>query len=154
VKWILLGDGRKKPWVEKYIKENNLQNNVFLLGSFPVNMMPAFFSKADAMFLSLKNDDIFKLTIPAKIQAYMASAKPILAMIDGETKHVIEEAKCGFVVDSDNCDMFCNVITNDVLKQRDAFSLMGKNGYNYYMKYFDKRKCMEHIDNIIANFNE
>jgi glycosyltransferase involved in cell wall biosynthesis len=151
VKWILLGEGRKKPWIEKYIKDNNLSNSVFLMGSFPVNMMPSFFSKADAMFLSLKDNDIFKLTIPAKIQAYMASARPILAMIDGETKSVIEDAKCGFVVGPDECKLLCEIIKTKVLVNKEEFNALGLNGYNYYMKYFDKKKCMDSLDSIMFN---
>ena len=38
--------------------------------------MPHFFSLADALYVSLNSSDIFSLTIPNKVQSYMACGKP------------------------------------------------------------------------------
>lgn len=81
VKFVFVGDGRKKAWVDDFIQKNSLADTVFTLGRYPLEMMPSFFSKADVMLLSLKSETIFNLTVPAKLQTYMASGKPILAMI-------------------------------------------------------------------------
>ena len=54
--------------------------------------MPSFFKLADMMLVSLKDEHIFSLTIPGKIQSYMASSKPILAMLNGAGSKVILEA--------------------------------------------------------------
>ena len=72
IKFILIGDGRKRQWVTDYIEKNDLSETVIWLGRFPLDMMPAFCSRADVLFLALKDDFIFSLTAPAKLQSYMA----------------------------------------------------------------------------------
>jgi glycosyltransferase involved in cell wall biosynthesis len=84
IKFILIGDGRKMPFVQDFIKEHHLQETVYTLGRFPVEAMASFFSAADILLVSLKDDPIFNLTVPAKVQAYMSSGKPIMAMLNGE----------------------------------------------------------------------
>ena len=51
---------------------------------------------ADAMLVTLKADEILSLTLPGKVQSYMAVGKPIIGAINGETKSIIEDAKCGY----------------------------------------------------------
>ena len=48
--------------------------------------MPYFFSCADMLLVSLKKDPIFSITIPNKVQSYMACGKPIIGSIEGEGK--------------------------------------------------------------------
>jgi glycosyltransferase involved in cell wall biosynthesis len=97
VNWIIVGDGRKMDWVKSEIKNKNL-SNIYLLGRHDLDMMPYFFSKADVMLVSLKDEPVFALTVPAKIQAYMASGKIILGTLNGEGNKLINESKCGFAV--------------------------------------------------------
>ena len=61
-----------------------MEKTVHLLGRHPVEKMPGFFSHADALLVSLKRDPVFSSTIPSKIQSYLASGRPIIAMLDGE----------------------------------------------------------------------
>ena len=103
INWVIVGDGRKLNWVINEVKERKL-TKVFPMGRYPIETMPHFFKQADAMLVSLKNEPIFALTVPAKIQAYMASGKMILGMINGEGRDIINESKCGHAVAAeDSC---------------------------------------------------
>jgi len=102
IKWIILGDGRKKDYIESKINEFGLENQIYLLGSYPVGEMPEFFACADCMLVSLKKDYIFSLTIPSKLQSYLACGKPILGSLDGEGARIILESKSGLTVASEN----------------------------------------------------
>ena len=99
----------------------------------------------------LKDKRIFSLTAPAKIQAYMASSKPILAMINGEGANLIEEAACGFVC---NAGDFQSLSMN-VLKFAELSEVQraekGRNGYNYYNTFFSKQKAMDSLLNLFNN---
>ena len=59
--------------------------------------MPAFFAHADAMLVSLSDDPVFALTVPAKVQAYLACGRPIVAMLGGEGARVVQDARAGIV---------------------------------------------------------
>ena len=39
------------------------------------------------------------ITIPGKLQNYMALSKPIISFAEGVTNQLVREAKCGFAAD-------------------------------------------------------
>lgn len=149
VKWVIVGDGRKKSWVDQFIKDYELQDTVITLGRFPINCMPSFFKKADALLVTLKDELIFNLTVPAKVQAYMASSCSILAMLNGEGANIIKESKCGYVVDSGDYKSLVSTIREKVIPNKEKFSKMGILGNTYYKSNFSKEKCILHLCEII-----
>ena len=153
IRWILIGDGRKRRWIESYIADNQLQDNVFLYGNHPITEMPSWYAQADMLFLSLKSNEIFDLTVPAKLQAYMASAKPVLAMINGETARVIHDAKAGFATGADDIDGMCSLIKEHILPNRTSLTSLGTNALNYYMQHYHHDICMQHLDRIFRSSN-
>lgn len=151
LKWIILGDGRKRECIETFIKENDLTKNVFLLGRYDISYMASFFNQADILLVSLKNEFAFNSTLPAKIQAYMASAKPILAMMNGEGQYIIKEANCGFCADADDINSMVSIIENLFKIPKNELTELGKNGYKYYETHFKKAICMQNLYKILSN---
>ena len=84
VRWIILGDGRMATWVKKEVIERGLQDVVLMLGRHPVERMPDFFMHADVLLISLQDKPIFSMTIPGKLQSYLAAGIPVVAMLNGE----------------------------------------------------------------------
>jgi len=138
IHWVIIGDGRIKPWVEDQVRLRKLENTVHLLGKRPVEAMPNYFVLADVLLVSLKKDPIFALTLPAKIQSYMACGRPILACLDGEGARVIQESKAGFSCPADNHEL----LSEHVLKMYNLTAAerkeMGLCGRAYFEKYFDR----------------
>lgn len=148
IKWVFVGDGRKGNWLRDNIKNENLSNTVKVLGRFSTEQMPLFFKQADAMLVSLKDEFIFSLTVPSKVQCYMASKKPILSMLNGAGNDVINESKSGFIANAgDYHELAENAIKCESLSKREIESL-GQNSFKYYQKHFSKRKI---IDSFIHN---
>jgi glycosyltransferase involved in cell wall biosynthesis len=151
VNWIFIGEGRKTDWMKEHVKKLNLEKSVFFLGQFPIEQMPPFFNSADVMLVSLKDRKIFSYTAPAKIQAYMASSKPILAMINGEGADIITESKCGFVSNAGDYESLAlNVLKFAEISEQERIE-MGKNGFDYYNKYFSKQNAISTLINLINN---
>ena len=65
--------------------------------------MPRYFALADALLVTLRNQPIFSLTIPAKVQSYLACGKPIIAALDGEGARVVQEAGAGLTAEAGRC---------------------------------------------------
>ena len=148
VNWVILGDGRQRELIEKKINDLGLQKVFFFLGSYPSEEMPNFFACADALLVTLKKNLIFSMTIPNKIQSYMACSKPIIASIDGEGGRVILEAKCGLVSPSEDYISFSKSIIDFLKLEADEKELMGKNARLYFEKEFDREKQTNSIINI------
>lgn len=100
LRWLIVGDGRTAAWVRQEIVARGLEHIVRLLGRHPVERMPSFFRGAGALLVSLKKDPIFAMTIPGKVQSYLATGLPILGMLDGEGAAVIEQAGAGVVCEA------------------------------------------------------
>lgn len=151
IKWIIVGDGRQRSVVEQMAKDNGLSETVFFLGRHPMEQMPTFFSFADAMIVSLKDEFIFSLTIPAKTQSYMASGKPVVSMLNGEGNRIIEEAQCGLTAPSGDYKKFAENVIALYNMSKEERENMGQNGLKYYLEHFDKQKV---IDSIIKAMEE
>ena len=151
IKWVILGDGRKRAYVEEKIKELGLEEQVYLMGSYPVETMPDFYACADCLLVSLKRDYIFSLTIPSKIQSYLACGKPILASLDGEGGRVIENAKAGLVVVAENPIRLAEKVLefNDLsVLQRNQ---MGTNARIYFEENFERELLVHRLEEIFRN---
>lgn len=146
--WIIIGDGRMKPWLEEQIDKYNLNENIILLGRKPIEMMPSYFLAADSLFLSLKNDPIFSLTLPAKIQSYLACGKPIIAAIDGEAANVIADSKSGLSCGANDPDKLAEIVIQLYQMNEDDRSRMGRNGFSYYEKHFKSDLLLNKLINI------
>ena len=149
VKIILIGDGRKMSYVKEFIKNNNLTETVYLMGRYPLEAMSAFFNKADLLMVSLKDDKIFNLTLPAKVQAYMSSGKPILGMMNGDGFDTIKKANCGFCVPASNVELLAKEMIRASQMDKNLLNDMGNNGLLFYEKYFQKNVCMNNLENIL-----
>lgn len=149
IKWIIVGDGRKLDWVKGFVKEKGLEETVFTLGRYPADTMSWFFKQAEVMLVTLNDDPLFKLYAPAKITSYMAAAKPIVAVLNGEGAEVIKEADCGWTISSEDAEGLAQLaielsqIDNTVLKEK------GDNALEYYNEHYVKEKCLTKLDRIM-----
>ena len=148
---ILVGDGRKRQWVEEFIKKNSLGDIVHWVGRHPLEAMGQFFAKADVLYFALKDSLIFNLTCPAKLQAYMSAGKPVLAMLNGEGASIVNEAACGYSVPAGDATALAEQIL--VMSQMSSEYLqgMGENGKAYCHKNFSFANNMEVLSELIDN---
>lgn len=153
IQFIFIGDGRRKEWVDSFIEKHQLSDTVSALGRFPIDLMPSFFKQADVMLLALKDDYIFSLTAPAKLQAYMAAAKPVVAMIDGEARNLIADSNCGVSSPAKDYQGLAENILKLSKMNGDDLRAYGENGWNYYRKYFTKEKCIDNLCAMLADGN-
>lgn len=149
IKWVIVGDGRKLDWVREFVKEHGLEDTVSILGRYPAETMPLFFEQADVMLVTLNDEPLFKLYAPAKISSYMASGRPIIAVLNGEGGEVIKDADCGWHIPAGDAEGFARLAIE--LSQTDKAVLRekGANGRAYYDAHFTKDKCLRKLDEIM-----
>jgi len=145
---ILVGDGRRKEWAEQQVAARGL-TNVYFIGRYPLESMPSMFAKADVLFLSLKNNPIFSLTVPAKLQAYMSAGKPIVAMINGEGADTISDANCGWSVPAEDSDALVGLLRRIASMPAAELAAKGRNGLDYCTSHYDFAGCMTRLNSIL-----
>jgi glycosyltransferase involved in cell wall biosynthesis len=149
IKWIFLGDGRRRSDLINKVNLSGLDGVVFFPGRFPLETMPLFMKKADLLLVSLKNENVFNLTIPQKVQFYMAQGKPILAMLNGDGAELIKKAGCGYCVPAGDYIQYAQIIKKTYL-HKDTLFRLGENGKSYYDQHFKKMDRIEQLENIFS----
>ncbi len=150
VNWIILGDGRMKSEVAKQAEQLGLKKCFLLLGSYPSEDMPHFFSLADALFIALKKSEIFSLTIPAKLQSYLACGKPIIGAIDGIGATIINEAACGVTSPAEDVDALVSAMELLILSDKQTLDKMGSNARIYFEAEFERELLLSRLERILA----
>lgn len=149
IHFIFIGDGRSKLQLEDFVLKNDLSKTVHFLGRYPIEAMKTFFNQADVLLVSLKDDLIFNVTVPAKLQAYLCTNKPILGMLNGEGAQIIREAKCGFAVNAgDSIGLAEKIIEMCEMKVNERI-ILGNNGFSFYEDNFTLKKCIDNLDKIL-----
>ncbi len=146
---VVLGSGSRLQWMKDQVDKKQL-NNLHLLGRFPIEMMPGFMQKSSALLVSLTDQPIFSLTVPNKIQAYMASGRPILACLNGEGARVVTEAKAGLAIPAENAKALADSILKLYKLSKEEQLKMGENGRAYYKSHYDHESL---VDNLVEHFS-
>lgn len=150
IKWQIIGDGSEFENIKNMVNELGLNETVTFTGRKPSSEMPKYFSKSQGLIVTLRNEEILRVTLPAKVQSYMASGKPILAAISGEGKRVIEESKCGLVTEAEDFEgLYKNVIKLYNMNKEQRKEL-GKLGKEYFNSKFTRTKLLQDLKNIIT----
>ncbi len=149
--WNIFGDGRAKEQFIRKVIELNLEENFIFQGTFKSEEMPSLFACADALVVSLKKSKIFSLTIPAKVQSYLACGKPIIGSIDGEGARIIKQAQAGLVSASEDVhNLVANIIQLYNLSEMERIAL-GLNGRLYFEKEFSMEILIDKLENIFKS---
>jgi glycosyltransferase involved in cell wall biosynthesis len=149
IQFIILGNGRLYNWTKEEIKNRNLSETVHLLGEYSLDRMNDFFACADLMLVTLKKNYIFSLTIPGKIQSYLACGRPVIAALDGEGGRVINESGAGISCPAENAEALAEGILKLFNMPKMEREELGKSGRKYYQINFDRNMLLNKLDQIV-----
>jgi glycosyltransferase involved in cell wall biosynthesis len=150
IRWLVVGDGRAAGWVAEQIERRGLKDRVVMLGRHPLERMPAFFRGASALLVSLRAEPIFEMTIPGKVQSYLASGLPLLGMLDGEGARVIAESGAGLVCAAGDGAALARQVEALAAMDADARRDMGAAGKNYGAREFERERLMRALEGWLA----
>ena len=123
---------------------------MFLEGRFPVDVMPGLLRMSSGLLVSLSKEPIFELTVPNKIQAYLAVGKPIVASLNGEGARLIEESNSGLTAPSEDGDALAEAILKLYKMSDQERAKLGENGRSFFKNNFDENIL---IDELINHFD-
>lgn len=150
IRWLIVGDGRMSSWVESQIKIRSLEDHVLLLGRHPVERMPDFFVKADVMLVTLTDREIFSMTIPGKLQSYLAAGMPVIAALNGEGADVIRLAKAGYTSPAGDAVALASSVQQMAELPKSEREAMGKNGLAFSRQTFDRQLILDKAEKYLS----
>lgn len=136
VRLVLVGSGSRLAWLQAQKQAHQL-DNLLLPGRFPMAVMPQIFDRADALLVSLRDEEIFAQTIPSKIQAYLAAGRPVIASLRGEGARVLMEAGAGRACEPDDPAALAALICTMKGLPVAELQAMGQAGKAYFHEHFE-----------------
>lgn len=138
----MVGDGSYLETLKEKVKNASLEDYFIFYGRHPMKEMPNLYRQADALLITLRPGQI---TIPAKLQNYMTTGKPIFGAMDGSGKDLIAEAGCGICVGAgDSQGLYKNM--KDYIRNPQKFASCGKAGRDYFREHFTLK---HHVDKLL-----
>jgi glycosyltransferase involved in cell wall biosynthesis len=145
INWIILGEGRDLSRVKNIIADLEIKDKFLFFGSLPSYEMPNYFACADALLVSLKKSLIFSLTIPSKVQSYMACGKLIIGNIEGTSAGIIANSGSGLCSQSGNHYELARNIEYLYYQNQESINKYNLNSYNYFKDNFERKKIFMDI---------
>lgn len=150
----IIGDGRYKKTLIQTVNEYEVSDMFNFIDKQPATKIPEYMAENDAAFICLTDNPLFKMTIPAKLQSYMACGISIIASAGGETSKIIKEANAGLTAPPGDEEQLAEIIISMLHKTKAEVKELGKNAKKYSDSHFDKKKLMDQIELYFDNCEE
>ena len=148
VQFVLVGDGVALPGLKQTAIDHGL-NNVLFPGHYAQDRMPALYALADVLLVHLKDDPLFRITIPHKTLTYLASGKPILAAVAGDTTKVVTEAGAGLGCPPGNPEALAESVRKFYHLDREELQRMGMNGRRAAQNLYSREHIVGKIETVL-----
>jgi glycosyltransferase involved in cell wall biosynthesis len=146
--FFIIGEGVEKKELEKIKREKKLFNLTFV-DQVSKSDIVKIFSLSDILFLHLKNTSLFKITVPSKVQAYLAAGKPIVAGLTGDGAEILINSRAALLFNPDSEEDLIDKLEEIYMLNEDERIKMGLLGYSFFEKNFSFNKCMDIFEKII-----
>lgn len=143
--FIIIGDGRYRETLEKEIFAAGVQDMFHMLGRKKPEEVPDYLAWCHMAFISFADNPLFEMTIPAKLQSYMACGMPILASASGETERIIREAECGVACRLGDTETLADQIFTISKIGNEKLEEMSQKSFRYYCREFDRANLLDKI---------
>jgi glycosyltransferase involved in cell wall biosynthesis len=153
IHWLILGDGRMRAWADEEVKRRGLTGVIHFLGRHPVEEMPSYFALADVMLATLKREPIFALTVPCKVQSYLACGRPVIAALEGEGARIVAEAG-GLACAPEDPDALAQAILELYRLPAGERDQLGRRGRAYYETHFEREVLLHQLESWMKALRE
>jgi len=140
----IIGDGSHLEHLKIVVEKYNLSNIVFW-GRKPRDEMYKYFQASDFLLVSLIDKPIFSLTVPAKVQTYIAANKPILAIVNGDAADIIRKNNLGYTARPSDINDISDVLIKAINTDSQTSQLFTKNCENLTNTTFNKCKIINSL---------
>jgi glycosyltransferase involved in cell wall biosynthesis len=150
IHFVVVGDGSRRDWMVQQQAERKLAN-LHLPGRFPVENMPGFMQKASALLVTLADEEIFGLTVPSKVQAYLAAGRPIIACLNGEGARLVAQAEAGLTVVAQDGKGLAEAVLQLYRMSPQERAAMGRNGAKFHEENFSHDMLVDRLTGVLRS---
>ena len=94
-----------------------------------------YLQAADCLLVCLRDDPLFRITVPSKTQAYMAAGKPILMGVAGDAAELVKRSGCGLVCLPEDATALAEAAMKLASMEPADLAAMGQAGRRFYDRH-------------------
>lgn len=143
----IYGDGVEREELQKFVSTEQF-DNVFFKGYLPPSKIFDVLSQADILSINLRDEELFKITIPSKLQSSMALKKPLLVAVGGEVNEIVNKSLSGVTAIPGSPISIQNALIK-LLACKDEWQAMGNNAKQCYLEKFSIKVNYTKLDSLL-----
>ena len=147
--YVLVGDGKEKPSLQRLAEEWKLKN-VFFSAPVSKSEMGKVLAAADACLAILKPVELYKTTYPNKVFDYLAAGRPVICAIDGVIREVVEAAEAGVFSTPGDPGALAQAV-NELARDPESARRMGMNGRVYVEQHFNRQIIAQKMEKLLVS---
>jgi glycosyltransferase involved in cell wall biosynthesis len=150
VQFVFVGGGVDTDRL-KQVAEAKKLSNVLFLSRRPVSEIGEILAKANVLLVHLKKDPLFTITIPSKIQAYLAAGRPILVGVEGDAAELVKNSRAGAAYDPASAASLAEAVELLYKMPKASLEEMGKNGHRFYVDELSLPHGVDRFENVFRS---
>jgi glycosyltransferase involved in cell wall biosynthesis len=131
IRFVFVGGGIEAARLAARASAERLSNVTFLARR-PVSEIGAILRAADVLLVHLKDDPLFRITIPSKTQAYLAAGRPILMAVAGDASALVASAGAGLTCAPEEPESIARGVIELYSMPSEQREALGRNGRRFY----------------------
>jgi glycosyltransferase involved in cell wall biosynthesis len=148
-RFVLIGGGIDRERLERRAAEMELTNLCFLPRQ-PGSEIGRYLSAADVLLVHLRNEPLYRITIPSKTQAYLASGKPILMAVEGDAAALVQRSGAGLTCAPNSPDSLAGAVAKMASFSTERLNQMGAAGRDFYLRELSMAVGVDNFERIFA----
>ena len=149
LQFVVVGDGADLSRLQRLVTERQL-TNVRFLGRFAPEEMSKLYALANVLWLNLRDDPLFRITIPHKVFAYLASGKPVLNTIEGDAAGVIAAAEAGVNCKAGDAAALAGAVRRLYQLSTEDRRRLGENGLTFVRSNYGRCRLVKETEQMLA----
>ena len=148
IQFHVIGMGPKSGELQSLIKEYHLEDKVIYHGPIPAKKASEYFLGADALYVSLEGTGYVGKTIPGKLMMSLAFAKPIIGVLEGDGRNILENTGGAICADA-HPQSIANAINRIASMTSDQRKKLGQLNQTYYQSNLSIKRCGELVNEVL-----
>jgi glycosyltransferase involved in cell wall biosynthesis len=137
VAFCLIGEGPVKAKAQERAEAERLANVRFLPG-VPLTEITPYLTAADALVVPLRRSPIFETFVPSKLFDSLACARPVLLLVDGEAREILEASGGGVFVEPGDAQGLAQAVLDLMALGPEARARMGERGRAFVLANYSR----------------
>ncbi len=150
IQFVFVGGGIEVGRLKKRVEDEQIRNVIFC-PQRPISEIGEILNLADVLLVHLKDDPLFRITIPSKTQAYLAAGRPILMGVRGDSADLVTKANAGLCCIPEDRKSIAQTIERLFVMPRAELEAMGVNGKRYYREELSLAKGVRRFEEVFRS---